>query len=32
MMARPAVIRTIEAEAAVGYELPGQGGPERATR
>ena len=29
MMARPAVIRAIEAEAAVGYELPGQGAPER---
>jgi glutathione S-transferase len=32
MMARPAVIRTIEVEAAIGYELPGQGGPERITR
>lgn len=32
MLARPAVIRTIEAESAIGYELPGQGGPERATR
>ncbi|MFL5298020.1 MAG: glutathione S-transferase family protein [Phenylobacterium sp.] len=30
MMQRPAVIRTIEAEAAIGYELPGQGRPERA--
>lgn len=29
MMRRPAVIRTIEAESAVGYELPGQGAPER---
>jgi glutathione S-transferase len=29
MMARPAVQRTIAAEAAVGYELPGQGGRER---
>ena len=29
MLERPAVVRTIEAEAAVGYELPGQGGPER---
>jgi len=31
MMTRPAVIRTIEVESAIGYELPGQGGPERAT-
>ena len=31
MMARPAVIKTIEVESAIGYELPGQGGPERAT-
>jgi glutathione S-transferase len=31
MMARPAVIRTIEVESAIGYELPGQGAPERAT-
>jgi glutathione S-transferase len=31
MLARPAVIRTIEAESAIGYELPGQGGPERAS-
>ncbi|HEY1427461.1 MAG TPA: glutathione S-transferase family protein [Caulobacteraceae bacterium] len=31
MMARPAVIRTIEVESAIGYELPGQGGAERAT-
>ena len=30
MMARPAVIRTIAAESAIGYELPGQGAPERA--
>ena len=29
MMARPAVQRTLEAEAAVGYALPGQGQPER---
>jgi glutathione S-transferase len=29
MMRRPAVIRTLEAEAAVGYELPGAGAPER---
>lgn len=32
MMARPAVIKTLQAEAAVGYELPGQGGPERQSR
>jgi glutathione S-transferase len=32
MMARPAVVRTIEVESAIGYELPGKGGPERATR
>jgi len=31
MMQRPAVRRTLEAEAALGYELPGQGGPELAT-
>jgi glutathione S-transferase len=29
MMARPAVQRTLEVEAAIGYELPGQGQPER---
>ena len=29
VMARPAVMRTIEIEAAIGYELPGQGAPER---
>ena len=29
MLQRPAVQRTLEAEAAAGYELPGQGGPER---
>jgi glutathione S-transferase len=29
VMARPAVQATIAAEAAAGYELPGQGGPER---
>lgn len=30
MLQRPAVQKTLEAEAAAGYELPGQGGPERA--
>lgn len=29
MLERPAVQRTLQAEAAAGYELPGQGGPER---
>jgi glutathione S-transferase len=29
MLQRSAVQRTLEAEAAAGYELPGQGGPER---
>ncbi|HEY1751052.1 MAG TPA: glutathione S-transferase family protein [Caulobacteraceae bacterium] len=29
MLARPAVVRTLEVEAAIGYELPGQGAPER---
>ena len=29
MLQRPAVQRTLAAEAAAGYELPGQGGPER---
>jgi glutathione S-transferase len=29
MMARPAVRKTLQAEAAAGYELPGQGAPER---
>jgi glutathione S-transferase len=30
MLQRPAVQRALEAEAAAGYELPGQGGAERA--
>jgi len=30
VLARPAVQQTLKAEAAIGYELPGQGGPERA--
>jgi glutathione S-transferase len=29
MLQRPAVRKTLEAEAAAGYELPGQGGAER---
>jgi glutathione S-transferase len=29
MMARPAVMKTIEIESAIGYELPGMGAPER---
>ncbi|THD71911.1 glutathione S-transferase family protein [Phenylobacterium sp.] len=30
VLARPAVQRTLKVETAVGYELPGQGAPERA--
>lgn len=32
MLQRPAVRKTIAAESAIGYELPGQGIPERAPR